>query len=147
MTLTHTYTNTLSDSSGDGANPNVKHHNGLTGFGKEVVREMNRLGMMVDISHVSDKTFWDAIETSEAPVIASHSSSRALTDVPRNMTDEMLAAVGKKGGVVMVNFAKGFVNTKAVKPSPEVQAKIDELRQRSGGDSRQLRAEIEKLTG
>jgi len=146
MTLTHTNTNNWADSSGDINLPNVKHHDGLTDFGKEVVREMNRLGMMVDISHVADKTFWDAIAVSEAPVIASHSSSRALTDVPRNMTDEMLAAVGKKGGVVMVNFAKGFVNTKAVKPSPEVQAKIDEIRQRSG-DLRQARAEIEKLTG
>jgi len=146
MTLTHTNTNNWADSSGDINLPNVKHHDGLTDFGKEVVREMNRLGMMVDISHVADKTFWDAIAVSEAPMIASHSSSRALTDVPRNMTDEMLAAVGKKGGVVMVNFAKGFVNTKAVKPSPEVQAKIDEIRQRSG-DLRQARAEIEKLTG
>src|SRR5262245_62580123 len=128
MTLTHTYTNTLSDSSGDGANPNVKHHNGLTDFGREVVREMNRLGMMVDISHVSDKTFWDAIETSQAPVIASHSSARALTDAPRNMTDDMLRAVAKKGGAVMVHFGKGFVNTKLAKPSPDVQAKMEEDR-------------------
>src|ERR1035441_9983357 len=75
-------------------------HNGLTDFGRQVVREMNRLGMMVDISHVSDKTFLDALETSEAPVIASHSSSRALASAARNMTDEMLRAIAKKGGVV-----------------------------------------------
>ncbi len=147
MTLTHTNTNNWADSSGDINNPNVKHHNGLTDFGKEVVREMNRLGMMVDISHVADKTFWDAIETSQAPVIASHSSARALTDVPRNMTDEMLAAVGKKGGVVMVNFGKGFVNTKAVKPSPEMQAKMDEIRSQYSGDMAAMRAKLRELQG
>ncbi|MCG3143975.1 MAG: hypothetical protein HONDAALG_01357 [Gammaproteobacteria bacterium] len=147
MTLTHTNTNNWADSSGDINNPNVKHHNGLTDFGKEVVREMNRLGMMVDISHVADKTFWDAIETSQAPVIASHSSARALTDVPRNMTDEMLAAVGKKGGVVMVNFGKGFVNTKAVKPSPEMQAKMDEIRSQYSGDMATMRAKLRELQG
>jgi len=147
MTLTHSNTNSWADSSGDVNNPNVKHHDGLTDFGKEVVREMNRLGMMVDISHVADKTFWDAIAVSEAPVIASHSSARALTDVPRNMTDEMLAAVGKKGGIVMVNFAKGFINTRLPKPDPATQAKIDELRLRLSGDPDQMRAEMLKLTG
>src|SRR5262249_16249287 len=147
MTLTHTNTNNWADSSGDVNNPNVKHHNGLTGFGKEVVREMNRLGMMVDISHVSDKTFWDAIETSQAPVIASHSSSRALTEAPRNMTDEMLATVGKKGGVVMVNFGNGFLNTKLVKPSPEVQAKMDEIRNQYSGDQVTMRAKLRELQG
>jgi membrane dipeptidase len=88
----------------------VQHHNGLTDFGKQVVLEMNRLGMMVDISHVADKTFWDAIATTKAPLIASHSSARALTNAPRNMTDEMLAAVAKNGGVVQVNFYSGFVD-------------------------------------
>ena len=78
MTLTHTNTNNWADSSGDMTTPNVQHHNGLTDFGKDVVREMNRLGMMVDISHVADKTFWDALEVSKAPIIASHSSCRAL---------------------------------------------------------------------
>src|SRR5215467_6223180 len=88
MTLTHTNTNNWADSAGDINNPSVKHHNGLTDFGREVVREMNRLGMMVDISHVSDKTFYDAVKESRAPIIASHSSARALTDAPRNMTDD-----------------------------------------------------------
>jgi len=147
MTLTHSNTNNWADSSGDINNPNVKHHNGLTDFGREVVREMNRLGMMVDISHVADKTFWDAIEVSQAPVIASHSSARALTDVPRNMTDDMLKAVAKKGGVVMVNFGKGFVNTKYVKPSPETQAKMDEVRSLYSGDPAKMREELRKLQG
>src|SRR5207249_1756614 len=102
--LTHTNTNDWADSSGDVNDQNIPHHNGLTDFGREVVREMNRLGMMVDISHVSDKTFYDAIEVSRAPLIASHSSARALADHPRNMTDDMLKAVAKNGGVVMVNF-------------------------------------------
>jgi membrane dipeptidase len=110
MTLTWSNTNEWADSSGDIDDPKVPHHNGLTGFGKEVVREMNRLGMMVDISHVSDKTFWDTIEVSQAPVIASHSSARALTNHPRNMTDDMLRAVAKNGGVVMVNFFSAFVD-------------------------------------
>jgi len=74
---------------------------------------MNRLGMMVDISHVSDKTFWDTIAITKAPVIASHSSARALTDVPRNMTDDMLKAVAKNGGVVQVNFNCGFISNKS----------------------------------
>jgi membrane dipeptidase len=147
MTLTHTNTNNWADSSGDINNPKVKHHNGLSDFGREVVREMNRLGMMVDISHVSDKTFWDAIETSRAPVIASHSSARALTDVPRNMTDDMLRAVAKKGGVVMVNFGKSFVNTKYVRPSPEIQAKMDEIRNQYSGDLTTMRAKLRELQG
>ncbi len=88
--------------------PKVQHHNGLTDFGKQVVLEMNRLGMMVDISHVADKTFFDAIATTKAPVIASHSSARALVNAPRNMTDDMLRAVAKNGGVVQVNFYSGF---------------------------------------
>ncbi len=108
MTLSWSNTNEWADSSGDINDPKVAHHNGLTDFGKQVVLEMNRLGMMVDISHVADKTFWDAIATTKAPVIASHSSARALVDAPRNMTDDMLRAVAKNGGVVQVNFFSGF---------------------------------------
>jgi membrane dipeptidase len=110
MTLSWSNTNEWADSSGDIDNPKVQHHNGLTDFGKQVVLEMNRLGMMVDISHVADKTFWDAIGTTKAPVIASHSSARALTNAPRNMTDDMLKAVAKNGGVVQVNFFNGFID-------------------------------------
>src|SRR6202522_3828947 len=110
MTLSWSNTNEWADSSGDIDDPEIQHHNGLTDFGKQVVLEMNRLGMMVDISHVADKTFWDAIATTKAPVIASHSSARALTNAGRNMTDEMLQAVAKNGGVVQVNFFNGFID-------------------------------------
>ena len=112
MTLSWSNTNEWADSSGDIDDPKIEHHNGLTDFGKQVVLEMNRLGMMVDISHVADKTFWDAIATTKAPVIASHSSARALTNAPRNMTDDMLRAVAKNGGVVQVNFFDGFIDQK-----------------------------------
>jgi membrane dipeptidase len=110
MTLTWSNTNDWADSSGDIDDAKVTHHNGLTPFGKQVVQEMNRLGMMVDISHVSDKTFWDVIAITRTPIIASHSSARALTQAPRNMTDEMLQAVAKNNGVVMVNFFPAFID-------------------------------------
>jgi membrane dipeptidase len=110
MTLTWANSNDWADSSGDIDDPNTAHHNGLTHFGREVVREMNRLGMMVDVSHVSDKTFWDVMETTHAPVIASHSSARALASAPRNLTDEQLRAVATSDGIVMVNFYASFVD-------------------------------------
>ena len=110
MTLTWSNTNEWADSSGDIESSNVVHHIGLTEFGRRVVLEMNRLGMMVDVSHVSDKTFWDVITVSKAPIIASHSSSRALVDVPRNLSDDMLRAVAHNGGVVNVAFANSFVD-------------------------------------
>jgi len=110
MTLSWSNTNEWADSSGDINDPKIQHHNGLTDFGKQVVLEMNRLGMMVDISHVADKTFWDVIAVTKAPVIASHSSARALVNAPRNMTDDMLRAVAKNGGVVQVNFYSGFLD-------------------------------------
>jgi membrane dipeptidase len=122
MTLSWSNTNNWADSSGDIDDPKVQHHNGLTEFGKQVVLEMNRLGMMVDISHVADKTFWDTIEVTKAPVIASHSSARALTNAPRNMTDDMLKAVTKNNGVVMVNFFSGFIDENYRK-AEEAQAK------------------------
>jgi membrane dipeptidase len=110
MTLTWSNTNNWADSSGDIDDPAVHHHDGLTPFGKQVVQEMNRLGMMVDISHVSDKTFWDTIATTRTPIIASHSSARALTQAGRNLTDEMLLAMKKNNGVVMVNFFPAFID-------------------------------------
>jgi membrane dipeptidase len=116
MTLTHTNTNNWADSAGGINNPAEKRHGGLSDFGREVVREMNRLGMMVDVSHVADETFQDVIETTQAPVIASHSSCRALTNVSRNLTDDMLKALAKNRGVVMINFYNGFINTEYAKP-------------------------------
>ncbi len=110
MTLTWSNTNEWADSSGDIHDPKVEHHNGLTDFGKQVVVEMNRLGMIVDISHVADKTFYDAVAVSRAPLMASHSSARALSHHPRNMTDDMLRTVAKNNGVVMVNFYSAFVD-------------------------------------
>jgi membrane dipeptidase len=122
MTLTWSNTNEWADSSGDINDASVQHHDGLTDFGKQVVLEMNRLGMIVDISHVADKTFWDVMATTKAPVIASHSSARALTDAPRNMTDDMLRGVAKNGGVVQVNFYSAFVDENYRKAA-EAQAK------------------------
>ncbi len=110
MTLSWSNTNEFADSSGDINDPKVAHHNGLTDQGKQIVLEMNRLGMLVDVSHVADKTFWDTIAVTKAPVIASHSSARALTNHPRNMTDDMLRAVAKNGGVVQVNFYNAFID-------------------------------------
>jgi membrane dipeptidase len=108
MTLTHFKTNDWADSSGD-----LAVHNGLSSFGRDIVREMNRLGMMVDISHVTDKAFYDALEASRAPVIASHSSMRALCNIPRNMSDDMLRALARNGGVVFINFNTAYLDEKA----------------------------------
>jgi membrane dipeptidase len=121
LTLTHTNHTPWADSA---SLPGT--HNGLTDFGRQVVREMNRLGMMVDISHVSDKTFMDALETSTAPLIASHSSSRALANVPRNMTDDMLRALAAKGGVVHVNYFEGFLDNGFAEREKTLKAEQDE---------------------
>jgi membrane dipeptidase len=107
MTLTHFKTNDWADSGTD-----VAAHNGLTAFGRDVVHEMNGIGMMVDISHVSDKTFYDVLEVSRAPVIASHSSLRALCDIPRNMSDEMVRALARKDGLVNINFNAAYLDRK-----------------------------------
>ena len=112
MTLTHFRNTNWADSSTD-----TPEHNGLTDFGREVVREMNRLGMIVDISHVSDKTFYDTLAVTSRPVIASHSSCRALTDIPRNMTDDMIRALAKNGGVIGINFGGNFLSQKEVEAS------------------------------
>ena len=109
LTLTHAFHTSWADSSGVHESLSPRHH-GLTDFGREVVRELNGLGMMVDVSHVSDETFWDVVETSAAPVIASHSSCRAVSSHRRNLTDEMIQAIAKSGGVVQINFAAAFVD-------------------------------------
>ena len=105
MTLTHSVNDEWADSSTD-----KPSHNGLTDFGKDVVREMNRLGIIVDISHVSDKTFYDALAVSKAPMIASHSSCRAICDAPRDMTDQMIKDLAAKGGVIQINYHVGFLS-------------------------------------
>jgi membrane dipeptidase len=107
MTLTHFRDNNWVDSSTD-----QPRHGGLTDFGRQVVREMNRLGMIVDVSHVSDEAFFDVLETTTRPVIASHSSCRALSPVPRNMTDDMIRALARNGGVISINFGAGFLNAR-----------------------------------
>ena len=105
MTLSHFYNNEWADSSTD-----KPVHKGLTGFGRDVVREMNRQGIMVDISHVRDKSFYDALEVSKAPLIASHSSCRALCNHPRNMSDDMIKALAAKGGVIQINYERSFID-------------------------------------
>lgn len=133
MTLTHMQNNEWADSST--ATP---EHNGLTDFGKDVVREMNRLGMIVDISHVSDKTFQDVLAVSKAPVIASHSSCRALCDAPRNMTDDMIRDLAKHGGVIQINYHVGFLSQQFrdfEKAHPEMEKEInEEIKKRCGTD-------------
>src|SRR6266481_5829550 len=131
MTLTHSGNDEWADSSTDKA-----VHNGLTDFGKDVIREMNRLGVMVDISHVSDKTFYDALEVSKAPLFASHSSCRAICDAARNMTDQMIKDLAAKGGVIQINYHVGFLSQEfrdAEKANPELEKEIQaEINKRCG---------------
>ena len=124
MTLTHFTTNDWADAQGDFEDPKVTHHDGLTPFGKDVVREMNRLGMMVDISHTADKTFYDAIATSTAPIIASHSSTRALSSNTRNMTDDMIRALAKTGGTMQINFDCAYLSQRYEDESKPVMAAL-----------------------
>ena len=105
MTLTHNAPTDWADSSN-----HSPRHNGLTEFGREVIREMNRLGMLVDISHVSDETFNDVLDASRAPVIASHSCCRAICNSPRNMTDDMIKALAARGGVIHITFHNAFLS-------------------------------------
>ena len=133
LTLTHFKNNNWADSSTD-----KPKHNGLTPFGKEVVGELNKLGMMVDISHVADKTFYDVLAITKAPVIASHSSCRAIANHPRNMTDDMLRALAKNGGVVMINYEVSFLSEEyrvaSDKASGGVVAQLAALSKKCGGN-------------
>jgi membrane dipeptidase len=122
LTLTHSVNGDWADSSTD-----KPAHNGLTPFGRQVVQELNRLGVMVDISHVSDKTFYDALEVTRAPVIASHSSCRALCNVPRDMTDDMIRALAKNGGVIQINFNDGFLSQEYADASKKAAADLKPL--------------------
>jgi membrane dipeptidase len=145
MTLTHSVNVAWADSSTD-----TTAHNGLTDFGKQVVREMNRLGMMVDISHVADKTFYDVLAISEAPVIASHSSCRALCNAPRNLTDQMIKDLAAKDGVIQINYHIGFLSQQfrdAEKANPALEKEIDvEVKKRCGQAEACQLLEREKIT-
>jgi len=133
MTLSHFYNDEWADSSTD-----KPAHNGLTDYGKDIVREMNRQGIMVDISHVSDKTFYDALAVSKAPLIASHSSCRLLCNHARNMTDDMIKALAAKGGVIQINYEKSFID-QAYKDASDkwsggVVEMMDKLKKQCGDD-------------
>ncbi|MGB6339640.1 MAG: dipeptidase, partial [Candidatus Aminicenantaceae bacterium] len=127
ITLCHSGDNDICDSSTDQGGP---EDNGLSEFGKEVVAECNRLGIMVDISHASEKSFFDIVEMTKAPIIASHSSARALCDHPRNLTDAQLKALAENGGVIQICFVSSFV--KEQPPTPERDAAIEALREKYG---------------
>ena len=141
MTLTHNVTLDWADAALD-----APKHGGLTNFGKEVVREMNRMGMLVDLSHVSPGTMSDALDVTEAPVIFSHSSARALTDHPRNVPDSILARLPKNGGVVMVTFVTSFVSQDVKNWSDKQAAAQTSARQRLGSDTAAVRREVEEWT-
>lgn len=145
MTLTWNNTNDWAD-----AGRGEVKHNGLSDFGKEVVREMNRLGMLVDVSHVSDKTMSHALDVSKAPIIASHSSARALSNVPRNIPDDLLLRIAKNGGVVQVNFYSVFVDAATVTPQSQerdsrLKAQQDALNEKYKDDPERLAEEGDKL--
>jgi membrane dipeptidase len=156
MTLTHTNTNDWADSSG----PFWRHdfdpkksavHGGLTDLGREVVLEMNRLGMLVDVSHVSDETIADVLEVSKAPVFASHSSCRALAPIPRNLTDDQIKAIGERGGVVMVNIGSLFLDRKSVEDFEAKKAalapRFAEVEREHAGDPKTREEKISKVMG
>jgi membrane dipeptidase len=143
MTLTHSFHTSWADSSGTEAQPLAPLHHGLTDFGRQVVAEMNRLGMLVDVSHVSDETFADALEVTRAPVIASHSSCRAVCNHARNLSDDMLRALARNGGVVMINFYPGY-NDPAAGPliaarRKQLEPQLEALRAQHGEDREGLR--------
>jgi membrane dipeptidase len=144
MTLTWNNTNDWAD-----AGRGEKKHNGLSDFGKDVVREMNRLGMLVDVSHVSDKTMSDALDVSKAPIIASHSSARAITNQPRNIPDDLLKRIARNGGVIQVNFYSAFIDADAIKwgdeRSKRVKAQTDAVVEKYKDDPERLSEEEDKI--
>jgi membrane dipeptidase len=145
ITLTHGGNNNICDSSTAGE----PKWNGLSPFGKEVVAEMNRLGMLIDVSHISDQAFWDVIKESRAPVMASHSCVRAICDVPRNLTDDMIRALVKNRGVIQVNFYSSFLDEDYKKKSQETRKKLEpetkKLREMYKDDRRSYWNEVIKL--
>jgi membrane dipeptidase len=148
LTLTHSFHTSWADSSGTNETPPPEHR-GLTGFGERVVAELNRLGMMVDVSHVSDETFFHTLRVTRAPVLASHSSARAVADHPRNLSDEMLRALARNRGVAMINFYSGYVDEELVEPLRSLfgglAPRIAELRERHAEDPVALRRSYRAL--
>jgi len=144
MTLTWAFQNNWADASTE-----PPRHNGLTDFGKDVVRRMNDLGMMVDISHVSDKTFYDVLEVSRAPVVATHSCCRAIADVPRNMTDQMIRDLAARGGVIHINFHEGFLSQKYIDARAPFKVEMDrqeeEVEARYANDPAACARELRRL--
>jgi membrane dipeptidase len=144
MTLSHFYNDEWADSSTD-----KPVHNGLTDYGKDIVREMNRQGIMVDISHVADKTFYDALEVSKAPLIASHSSCRAICNHPRDMTDDMIKALAAKGGVIQINYEMSFIDQAykdaSDKLSGGVVALFDQLKKECGDNEECLEKKMTEM--
>ena len=142
LTLTHMVNTDWADSSGD-----KPAHDGLTAFGKQVVHELNRLGVMVDVSHASDKTFWDVMAASESPVIASHSSCRALSGHPRNMTDEMIKALASRGGTIQINFHSVFLDDALYQKEKTIEPELTRMQREfaetyAGPGNEQRRAEV-----
>ncbi|GGC49508.1 dipeptidase [Parapedobacter defluvii] len=145
MTLSHTRNNDICDSSND---PKGPEHHGLSTFGKEVVKEMNRLGMLVDISHTSDETFWDCLELSKAPIVASHSSARALYNHPRNLSDEMIKALAAKGGVIQMNMYSGYLraeNPKRVAAMAALRKKYPRINELTDAERKERQAELQEI--
>jgi membrane dipeptidase len=127
ITLSHSRNNDICDSSTD---PKGAENNGLSSFGTEVVKEMNRLGMIVDVSHISDKSFYDVLKITKAPIIASHSSCRALCENQRNIDDKMLLALKENGGVIQICILSNYLKTP--EPNPELVTKLKEVQQKYG---------------
>ncbi|HKR22380.1 MAG TPA: dipeptidase [Pyrinomonadaceae bacterium] len=137
MTLTWNNTNNWAD-----AGRGEKKYGGLNDFGVEVVREMNRLGMLIDVSHVSDETMSDALDVSKAPIIASHSSARAISNVPRNIPDDLLRRIAKNGGVIHINFYSGFVDTNTI--TPQSRARDEKLKAQQDAIDAKYKDDVER---
>jgi membrane dipeptidase len=137
ITLCHSSNNDICDSSTDKGGP---EHGGLSPFGEEVVREMNRVGMLVDVSHISDESFYDVLNISKAPVIASHSSARALCESPRNLDDDMLLALKNNGGVIQICLLSDYL--KQPEPNPEFDEKVRELREKWNNNTEEMTDEM-----
>jgi len=144
LTLTHFLNNNWADSATD-----RPAHNGLTPFGKDVIRELNRLGVIVDISHVADKTFYDVLDVTKMPVIASHSSSRSIANHARNMTDDMMKALAKNGGVIMINYHAGFLSEEfrvaSEKKNGNIVEAMSAMSKRCGGNEACTTMESERI--